>query len=98
MNYCTAICEDPFPGEQAWICSEPNGHGGPHREGNVAWSSGGSQVPDRHGDRGSALVVCLVLCCIFAAVVWACIALAPDVDPILEQVDDSVAQFIGGAA
>lgn len=53
MNYCAAICSDPFPGEQAWICSQPNGHHGPHREGNVAWSSGGSQVGDhKHDDEG----------------------------------------------
>jgi hypothetical protein len=48
-------------------------------------------------NRGSALVLTLVLCCIFAVVVWACLTLAPDVEPILEQVDNSVSQFIGGA-
>ena len=47
-DYCMHTCNDPFPGEQVWICSERTGHDGPHREGKVAWSSGGSQVADRH--------------------------------------------------
>lgn len=53
MTYCAAVCADPFPGEQAWICSEPINHGGAHKQGNVAWSSAGSQVLDgRHDDVG----------------------------------------------
>lgn len=47
--------------------------------------------------RGSTLIFALVLCAIFAAVVWASLSFAPDVQPILEQVDESVGQFIGGA-
>lgn len=50
MTYCADICSDPFPGEQVWLCSEAVNHAGPHREGNVAWSSQGSQVGDRHND------------------------------------------------
>lgn len=47
-HYCMVTCSDPFPGEQAWICDQPEGHAGPHREGTVAWSAGGTQVADRH--------------------------------------------------
>jgi hypothetical protein len=54
MTYCADICADGFPGEQAWICSEAVNHSGPHREGNVSWSAGGSQVGDgKHDDNGS---------------------------------------------
>lgn len=52
-HYCADICSDPWPGEQAWICSKPTGHSGPHREGSVMWSSSGSQVGDgKHDDNG----------------------------------------------
>ena len=52
-HYCADQCHDPFPGEQVWLCSQPVNHGGPHREGNVAWSSSGSQVGDgKHDDNG----------------------------------------------
>ena len=48
MNFCTATCADPWPGEQEWACEEPVNHRGPHRMGRVMWSSGGSEIADRH--------------------------------------------------
>lgn len=46
---------------------------------------------------GSALIVCLVILAVFGAVVMTCLLAAPDPQPILDQVENSVGQFIGGA-
>ena len=40
-------CRDEFP-DGRFACELPVGHVGAHRQDRVAWSGGGSQVPDRH--------------------------------------------------
>lgn len=45
-------------------------------------------------NRGATVVI---LMAVFGAVVMFCLLAAPEPTPLLEQVDNSVSQFIGGA-
>lgn len=47
--------------------------------------------------RGSTLIAVLVLTLLFAAILATCLLARPEVTPLLDQVSDSVGQFIGGA-
>jgi hypothetical protein len=47
-------------------------------------------------DRGSALIAWLIVLVIFGGIVLACLSLAPDVEPYIERVEQSIGGAFGG--
>lgn len=47
-------------------------------------------------DRGSALIAWLIVLTIFGGIVLVCLSLAPDVEPYVERVGQSISGAFGG--
>lgn len=48
-------------------------------------------------DRGSALIGWLIVLVIFGGIILACLSMAPDVEPYVERVGQSITGAFGGA-